>query len=183
MYPGHGAGSACGKKIGTGDYCYLNKQKKSNYGLTADNSDDFVKTVLKDMPTPPQYFGYNAEINKFSSFSFEEAYQNSSRKLTPEEVEQYLQDDVVVIDVRDRASMSQRMISDAIAISHEGAFATWVGTLLKPKTRYLIYANEEEVALDSIRRMLRIGYINIVGYATFDLAEWRKDTFEPRFVD
>lgn len=33
IYPGHGAGSSCGKSIGKGDYCTLGTQKQNNYGL------------------------------------------------------------------------------------------------------------------------------------------------------
>jgi hydroxyacylglutathione hydrolase len=65
IYPGHGSGSACGKSIGKGDYCSLATQKQNNYGLKANNKEDFIKLVLQDMPTPPQYFGYNAKLNKF----------------------------------------------------------------------------------------------------------------------
>jgi glyoxylase-like metal-dependent hydrolase (beta-lactamase superfamily II) len=65
IYPGHGSGSACGKSIGEGDFCSLGTQKENNYGLKATNKADFVTSVLHDMPNPPQYFGYNAKINKF----------------------------------------------------------------------------------------------------------------------
>ena len=65
IYPGHGSGSACGKSIGKGDFCDLQTQKKNNYGLKASNKSDFVASVIEDMPKPPQYFGYNAKINKF----------------------------------------------------------------------------------------------------------------------
>lgn len=65
IYPGHGSGSACGKSIGKGDFCDLQTQKKNNYGLKASNKADFIASVLEDMPKPPQYFGYNATINKF----------------------------------------------------------------------------------------------------------------------
>lgn len=65
IYPGHGSGSACGKSIGKGDFCSLGTQKQNNYGLKAADKKDFVENVLKDMPKPPQYFGYNAKINKF----------------------------------------------------------------------------------------------------------------------
>ena len=37
IYPGHGAGSSCGKNIGKGDFCVMGTQKKNNYALNADN--------------------------------------------------------------------------------------------------------------------------------------------------
>lgn len=37
IYPGHGAGSSCGKSIGKGDFCTLGIQKQNNYALKANN--------------------------------------------------------------------------------------------------------------------------------------------------
>jgi hydroxyacylglutathione hydrolase len=42
MYPGHGSGSACGKSIGSGDFCDIGTQKKKNYGLKASDKKAFV---------------------------------------------------------------------------------------------------------------------------------------------
>lgn len=39
IYPGHGAGSSCGKNIGKGDFCTLSKQKTSNYALVLENKN------------------------------------------------------------------------------------------------------------------------------------------------
>lgn len=77
IYPGHGSGSACGKSIGSGDFCSLGTQKANNYALKATNKSQFVEQVLKEMPTPPAYFGYNARLNKFDKFDYQEAYQKA----------------------------------------------------------------------------------------------------------
>lgn len=71
IYPGHGAGSSCGKNIGKGDFCDLQTQKKNNYGLKEEIKEKFVQAVLNEMPKPPQYFGYNAGVNKFNPFDYE----------------------------------------------------------------------------------------------------------------
>lgn len=71
ILPGHGSGSACGKSIGKGDSCSLGTQKQNNYGLKINDKGEFIKAVLAEMPNPPQYFGYNANLNKFEPFFFE----------------------------------------------------------------------------------------------------------------
>lgn len=77
IYPGHGAGSSCGKSIGKGDFCTLGTQKQNNYALKESNKEKFVKDVLNEMPNPPQYFGYNAGVNKFKPFDYNEAHSSS----------------------------------------------------------------------------------------------------------
>lgn len=33
IYPGHGAGSSCGKSIGAGDFCSIENQMTKNYAF------------------------------------------------------------------------------------------------------------------------------------------------------
>lgn len=71
IYPGHGAGSSCGKNIGKGDYCMLETQKKNNYALKFHNKEDFAKEILAGMPAPPQYFFNVVAKNKREPFQFD----------------------------------------------------------------------------------------------------------------
>ena len=64
VYPGHGAGSACGKNIGKQAYSTIGEQKHFNYAMLADDKDAFIKTVTSDLPVPPAYFFKDAGINK-----------------------------------------------------------------------------------------------------------------------
>ena len=67
----------------------------------------------------------------------------------------------------------------------EGAFANWVGTLFNPTDKFVIYGTEKQ-ASDSITRLFRIGYINIVGHANFPMKEWKDKKLpcvQPEFVD
>lgn len=82
IYPGHGSGSACGKSIGSGDFCEVGTQKKNNYGLKAADKKTFVDQVLNEMPSPPSYFAYNARLNKFDKFDYEEAFKKANSKLS-----------------------------------------------------------------------------------------------------
>jgi hypothetical protein len=53
-------------------------------------------------------------------------------------------------------------------VGFEGNFANWVGTLFKPSEKYIIYGSDEQT-IAAVKRLLRIGYINVVGYADFPL--------------
>lgn len=65
IYPGHGAGSPCGKTIGSGDYSTIGQQKSSNYSMVKDLSkEDFVKIATSDLPKPLGYMGYDVSVNK-----------------------------------------------------------------------------------------------------------------------
>jgi hydroxyacylglutathione hydrolase len=133
MYPGHGSGSACGKSIGSGDFCEVGTQKKNNYGLKATDKKSFVEQVLNEMPSPPSYFAYNARLNKFDKFDYEEAFKKSNTKLPIDEVYKLQQSGVKIIDVRGVNELQSGIIKGALCIDFNGGFATWVGTLIDPK--------------------------------------------------
>jgi glyoxylase-like metal-dependent hydrolase (beta-lactamase superfamily II)/rhodanese-related sulfurtransferase len=179
IYPGHGSGSACGKSIGKGDYCSLGTQKENNYGLKANNKTDFVSLVLQDMPKPPQYFGYNAKINKFEPTFFEEVSKKSLIELTPEQVSEYSKKEkVIVLDIRSTEELKGGVMSESLCIGYDGGFANWVGTLIDPKDEFIVYGGSQEQALETIKRLYRIGYINILGHASFSIKEWESKGFK-----
>ena len=64
IYPAHGAGSSCGKNLGTETYSTVGEQKQTNYALASQSKEDFIKAVTEGLTTPPQYFPINAQINK-----------------------------------------------------------------------------------------------------------------------
>ncbi|MGB3018990.1 MAG: MBL fold metallo-hydrolase, partial [Ignavibacteria bacterium] len=65
VYPAHGAGSACGKNMSKETVSTIGEQKKSNYALRADmTEEEFVKEVTEGLLPPPQYFPMNVAMNK-----------------------------------------------------------------------------------------------------------------------
>lgn len=64
IYPGHGAGSACGKSIGAGNFCTLGVQHESNYGFLITDKKEFIHKLIDGLPNPPSYFFYDAKLNQ-----------------------------------------------------------------------------------------------------------------------
>ncbi len=64
VYPNHGAGSACGKNMSKETTDTLGNQKKTNYALNPNLSEDeFVVALLTGLTTPPAYFPKNVIMN------------------------------------------------------------------------------------------------------------------------
>ena len=82
LYPGHGAGSACGKSIGAGNFCTLGVQATKNYGFKFTSKEEFVKEVSSNIPAPPKYFFYNAGLNQKGATSYELALKKAHVPLT-----------------------------------------------------------------------------------------------------
>lgn len=138
------------------------------------------------MPNPPSYFGYNAKLNKFEPFFYEEAAKTGQNHLSIDEVSKLLnEDNVILLDVRKPEELRKGIIKNSICVGFDGAFANWIGTLFSPSDRFVLYGSEEE-AKDSITRLFRIGYINIEGHANFSIEEWKSKNLPlttPEFVE
>ncbi len=130
VYPAHGAGSACGKNIGKETWSTLGEQKKSNYALSDMSKKEFIKQLTKDIPTAPQYFPKNAQLNQQGYESHAQVLKRSMRPLSPELVETEIQNGALILDTRSPELFSLGFIPGAINIGLNGTFATWVGTLI-----------------------------------------------------
>ena len=82
VYPGHGAGSACGKSIGGGNFDTLGVQNANNYGFKFTNKEDFVKELTHNIPKPPKYFFYDASLNQKGASPYDVSFKKAHVPLT-----------------------------------------------------------------------------------------------------
>ncbi|MFP5379223.1 MAG: MBL fold metallo-hydrolase, partial [Vicinamibacteria bacterium] len=64
IWPGHGAGSACGKGISAIPHSTLGYERRFNWAFKAADEAAFVREVLSGQPDPPKYFATMKRINK-----------------------------------------------------------------------------------------------------------------------
>lgn len=100
LFPGHGSGSSCGKSIGEGNVCTLEKQFKTNYAFQITSKDEFVKKMTKDIPKAPQYFFHDAKLNQIGHQSYKDIVAKSKKILTVEEFKDLIKKGHPVIDTR-----------------------------------------------------------------------------------
>ena len=80
VYPGHGAGSLCGKAIGKETFSTMGEQRRANYALQPMTKDAFIAIVTADQPDAPSYFTYDAVLNTREHETLDQAL---ATKLTP----------------------------------------------------------------------------------------------------
>ncbi|KAM3136551.1 hypothetical protein pb186bvf_011354 [Paramecium bursaria] len=162
IYPGHGAGSACGKNISKGSSCTVGTQKQNNYALQLMSKEEFVKVVASDLPTPPSYFFYNVGLNKQNNLEdVNKVIKASLIKLDPKTIK----NDVIILDTRN--SISDGFIKGSININLKIPFASWVGTLL-PYDKDIVLISDKGTEEQAILRLSRIGYDRVIGYTHFE---------------
>jgi rhodanese-related sulfurtransferase len=173
VYPGHGAGSACGKKMSDETVDTLGHQKKTNYALRADmTKEEFVKEVTEGILPPPQYFPKNAIMNKSGYDSIDEVMHRGNIPLLVEEFEAKRKLGALVLDVRSADEYREAHIPGSMFIGLDGSFAMWVGALIEDlNTKIILVAPQERVS-ETVMRLARVGYDHACGFLNGGIESW-----------
>ena len=174
VYPAHGAGSACGKKMMKETVDTLGNQKKVNYALREDmTKEEFVNEVIDGLLPPPQYFPENVRLNKSGYEDIDEIMEKGKIPLSPSKFEAIAnQSGAVILDVRSADEFSKGHIPNSIFIGIDGGFAPWVGTLVGDTQHPIILVTPKGREEETITRLSRVGFDNTLGYLEDGITAW-----------
>ncbi|MEO9257711.1 MAG: rhodanese-like domain-containing protein [Crocinitomicaceae bacterium] len=174
VYPGHGAGSSCGKNMSSDTIDTLGNQKKTNYALRADMTKaEFVKELTTGILPPPQYFPKNAMLNKTGMNSFDDVLKKGTKALDANEVEKAIANGALVLDVRNHLEFIKGFIPSSLYIGLNGTFAMWVGTLIEDIHREIVLVVPEGLEEEAVTRLARVGYDHCIGYMKGGVEAWK----------
>jgi hydroxyacylglutathione hydrolase len=176
VYPAHGAGSACGKNLSKETVGTIGNQKETNYALRADMTKaEFVKEVTDGLLPPPAYFPLNVQLNKEGYRSIEDILKISRKPLSIESFEAIANEtNAVILDVRHELEFIKGFIPQSIFIGIDGGFAPWVGALIKDITQPILLVTPKGREEDTITRLSRVGFDNVLGYLEGSFFSWKK---------
>ncbi|RYY93926.1 MAG: MBL fold metallo-hydrolase [Chitinophagaceae bacterium] len=172
VYPAHGPGSACGKSLGPETFSTIGAQKESNYALQPQSRIQFVQAVTEGLAAPPQYFPINARINKEGYESLDAVLAKGLRPLGVAGVKAAQESDVIVLDTRPAAVFTAGFIPGSVFVGLEGRFAEWAGSLLPYDVPMILVAPEGKER-ESLVRLARVGFQNMIGYVSGGFEAWR----------
>ena len=175
VYPGHGAGSSCGKNMSKETVGTIGEQKATNYALRANmTKEEFVAEVTDGLLPPPAYFPENVRMNKTGYESLDKVMERGLRPLSVDAFDAAANEtEALILDTRHQDTFIHGFIPQSIFIGIKGSFAMWVGALIPDiKQEILIVADpgmEEEV----VTRLSRVGYDNCIGFLDGGFDAWK----------
>jgi len=179
LWPGHGAGSACGKALGAMPQSTLGYEKLANWAFAIDDEDEFVEQVLAGQPDPPTYFAMMKQLNREGPAVLER--RPSPSEEAPGALAGVLREGNVVVDLRNAGAFRAGHVPGTLSIPFGRSFAGWAGWLL-PYERdiHLIAAGTGEEARTLAERaaldLSLIGIDRVRGYFTEDaLGSWERE--------
>lgn len=173
VYPGHGAGSACGKNMMKETVDTLGHQKEMNYALRQPSREAFIAAVTDGLSAPPAYFPGNVMMNKKGYDSYDVVMQRGNNPLSVDAFVAAVEStDAVILDTRNPAIFHKGFIPQSINIGIDGQFAPWVGALIADVKQPIALITENGREQEVVMRLARVGFDNVLGYLNGGFETW-----------
>jgi glyoxylase-like metal-dependent hydrolase (beta-lactamase superfamily II)/rhodanese-related sulfurtransferase len=163
VYPAHGAGSLCGKNLSKDTVSTIGAQRRTNLALAAASREEFVRLVTADQPETPDYFGFDADLNRRLHEPLDAALARSLVPLPLDAVLAMRADGATVLDARSPEAFAAGHLRGSVNVGLSGQYATWAGALVDRRRPIVLVADpgrEPEAAM----RLGRIGFDRVAGF-------------------
>ena len=172
VYPGHGAGSACGKNLSSETVDSLGNQKQTNYALQPMSRNAFIKHVTDGLLPPPQYFPKNAMMNKAGYESIDTVLERGTHAFDVDRFKAEMAKGAIVLDTRKESAFEAAHIPGSLFIGVDGNFAMWVGALITDLNQRIVFLADEGREAEVVTRLARVGYDHAIGYLKGGIDAW-----------
>ena len=174
VYPGHGAGSACGKNMSKETVGAIGHEKATNYALRADMTKlEFIKEVIDGILPPPAYFAENVKLNIQGTSSVDVVIEKALKPISVEDFKEFsTKKNTVILDVRNQKEFVTGFIPDSIFIGIDGGFAPWVGAIIKTVDTSILLVCDKDRLQETATRLSRVGFDNILGHLQGGIKAW-----------
>ena len=176
IYPAHGAGSLCGRQMGSESFSTIGEQKRTNYALLARTSEEFVHLLTDNLPAAPEYFAQEVDLNRRGAAPLAEL--PSLAALTAADVLQLQDEGATVVDTRPATQFAAAHVPGSIHIALTGQYASWAARILGLGTTLVIVGEDPEHVRESQLRLARVGMEMVAGYLEDGVAGWIKCGYE-----
>ena len=201
LFPGHGAGSACGKNLSAAVQSTIGEQRRTNYAVQPMSEDEFVEAVTQGQSVAPLYFAFAADSNRRERELLDD--HEPTERLDLGTVLQLQADGAVVVDGRPAELFASGHLRGSVNVGLDGRFAEYAGDVLRPGQQVVLVTEpgrEDEARV----RLARIGFDHVVGaldgldaallerpdlaeqaprVTAAELEDWRRDLPDLQVVD
>lgn len=175
VYPAHGAGSLCGRNMRAERSSTIGTEKLSNYALQIKSREEFVRQLTENLPSRPEYFLQDAQINRAGAPALSELRDLPA--ITAAELNELLQQGVFLLDVRPNADFATAHVPGSINIALSGQFASWAGAIMGLNARPVLVADTPDQYSEARLRLARVGIEDPRGFLQGGIAAWKQAGF------
>lgn len=177
IFPAHGAGSLCGKAIGSRASSTVGFERRFNASLQTAPEQEWIDTLMSGMPIYPPYFRrmkkVNAEGPKIIGHE-----RPGQKRFTAEEVHARVCDHCLIVDVRPKEAFASAHIPGAINIPLGQNLPTWAGWVLPYDHPTLLVTEDAADAEEVVTHLLRVGFDDVQGFLEGGVPAWEERGYE-----
>lgn len=165
LWPGHGAGSACGKALGAVPKSTVGYEQQFNKSIaSAINKQKFVDFILDGQPEPPFYFARMKRGNKLGPKVLGEIPKPKKMNISAL-LEKTAHKNTIVIDTRNRIDFMNSHLKGSILATMNKNFNTIAGSYVSDEQDIYLVVDDNQIN-EAVVDLIRIGLDNIRGYIT-----------------
>jgi len=164
LWPGHGAGSACGKALGAVPQSTVGYEKRFNASINAATEEKrFVESILYGRPEPPLYFARMKRDNKEGPALLGD--MPAPQPLNSDALKTLVKNQATILDTRSWAQFVEGHVPGALFAPLDNSFPTVAGSYVEAGVPIYLIVEDSRVN-EAVTDLIRIGLDNVAGYAT-----------------
>lgn len=180
IFPAHGAGSLCGRQMGTERSSTIGKERRSNYALQATSCEEFIHLLTDSLPPRPEYFGREVELNRQGAAALDQL--PPPKPMRAPEVLRMQSEGAIVLDTRPVMQFAVAHVPGSIHIGLSGQFASWAARILGLDRHIILVGEDTDQLRESQMRLARVGIEKVDAYLEGGITGWVESGYELDYI-
>ena len=169
IYPGHGAGSLCGKSIGSVRSTSLGFEKRHNPALSPREKDEFIDFATDSLPEQPANHTRIKAINRSGPKVLGEV---RAQPLDIQSAIPHFQRGTALLDLRAKADFVAKHVPGSVHLEADDQLSNRIGFVLPPEAPIILLLADPDDYRRVVYSLARVGYDNVIGYLSESLDTW-----------
>jgi hydroxyacylglutathione hydrolase len=171
IYPGHGAGSLCGKSIGSMKSSTLGFERKYNPALQPRSQTEFVAFATSELPNQPANHTRIKAMNRKGPKALGEV---SPKPINIKEAVEIFQKGAALLDTRSKEEFAKAHIPGSVHIEFDSQLSNRIGFMLPSDAPIVLLLEDTSQYKEIVYMLARVGYENVLGYLSESLQAWEQ---------
>src|SRR5437870_2118368 len=180
IFPAHGAGSLCGRQMGSERSSTIGNERRFNYALQARSCDEFVRLLTDGMPSRPEYFIRDVEMNRQGATALDSI--PPPVPVRAPDVFRLQSEGAIVLDTRPAMEFAVAHVPGSVHIGLSGQYASWAARILGLDKRIILVGEDADHLRESQLRLARVGIENVQAYLEDGIAGWITGGYELDYI-
>jgi len=180
IFPAHGAGSLCGRQMGSERSSTIGKERRTNYALQARDCDEFIRLLTDGLPPRPEYFGREVELNRQGATAIDQIPR--PLPVRAPEVFRLQSEGAIALDTRPAMQFAVAHVPGSLHIALSGQYASWAARILGLDKRIILVGEDPDHLRESQLRLARVGIEHVGAYLEDGITGWIMGGYELDYI-